>query len=60
MRLSKLLKVMRATENLTVREQAKRIGISTTTLCRIENGKDADPRSVVKLIVWLVSHEEAA
>jgi DNA-binding Xre family transcriptional regulator len=57
MRLSKALKLMRATENIGVREQAKKIGISPASLSRIENGKDCDAPSTVKLIVWLISSD---
>lgn len=59
MRLSKALKLMRATENIGVREQAKAIGISPSTLSRIENGKPSDPAAVIKLVVWLIGREAA-
>lgn len=60
MRLGKILKTMRAMEDIGVREQAKKIGISFPTLSRIENGKDADARSVVKLLVYLLANDEQA
>lgn len=60
MRLSRALKYMRAHANIGVREQAKIIGISPATLSRIENGKEADPRSVIKLFLWLIGTEPEA
>lgn len=59
MRLSKALKLMRATENIGVREQAKAIGISPSVLSRIENGLPADTSAVIKLVVWLIGSEAA-
>lgn len=59
MRLAKALKLMRATENIGVREQAKAIGISPATLSRIERGMPADTPSVLKLVVWLLGREAA-
>lgn len=60
MRIGKLLKVMRATENLGVREQAQKIGIPFPTLNRIENGHDVSPRHVARLIAFLFEKEEKA
>lgn len=55
MRIATALKLMRATDNVGLREQAKEIGISPATLSRIERGEQADTRSVVKLILWLIT-----
>lgn len=60
MRLAKMLKLMRVTESLGVREQAKLIGVSPATISRIENGLPVDATSVIKLMVWLISTEKAA
>lgn len=59
MRLAKALKLMRATDSIGIREQAKAIGISPSTLSRIENGKPADPAAVIRLMVWLIGREAA-
>jgi transcriptional regulator with XRE-family HTH domain len=59
MRLSKALKLMRGIENIGVREQARAIGISPSTLSRIERGMPADPVAVIKLVVWLIGREAA-
>lgn len=54
MRLGKALKLYRVTEGKDMRELADEIGVSASTLCRVENGKACDMRSFAKVIAWLV------
>lgn len=56
-RLARALKLIRATEGIGVREMAKDIGISAPTLSRIENGKDVDLDSALKLFAWLLGRD---
>lgn len=60
MRLCVALKLLRATKNVGIREQAKDIGISAATLSRIERGETCDTRSLVKLFTWLIEPDKAA
>lgn len=55
MRLGKMLKLYRAAEGKDLREQGAEIGISSATLCRIENGYACDMASFAKLLAWLVT-----
>lgn len=47
--------MLRAKDRLTMKELGKEIGISSATICRIENGQTCDLRSLGKLIAWLFS-----
>lgn len=55
MNLGEMIRLYRASERITMRDLADRIGISASTVCRIENGKQCDMRSLGKLIAWLFS-----
>lgn len=56
MRIGEAIKALRFKMGVDQRELAKQIGISASTLCRVENGtSDCDTRSLVKLLVWLFS-----
>lgn len=58
--ISECIKLYRAKHELGIRELAKEIGISTSTISRIENGKDCDLESFSKLLIWLMRHEVEA
>jgi predicted transcriptional regulator len=58
--ISEMIKLYRSKQSLNIRDCAKEIGISNSTLCRIENGKDCDLKSFVKLFTWLMLHEVSA
>lgn len=53
MRFGNALKLLRITESLTMREMADQIGVSASTLCRVENGKACDMRSLGRIMAWL-------
>ena len=55
MRLAQLLKMYRFKYDLTVRQLAEQLGVSTSTLSRIESGKFPDYTSMLKLINWIFS-----
>lgn len=58
-RFGRVLKVYRAWREITTRELASEIGISASTICRIETGKgQPDGPTAVKLFAWLLSEEE--
>lgn len=38
-----------------MRDVAKEIGMSASTLCRLENGKDTDVQTLVKILNWLLA-----
>lgn len=58
--ISECLKLYRGSRNITIRECAKEIGISSATLSRVENGKDCDMKSFSKLLNWLMRYEVEA
>lgn len=53
MKVGKLIKVYRAFHEQDLRSLSKEMGISSATLCRIENGNTVDGKTLVKLIRWL-------
>src|SRR5258706_13939689 len=52
MNLGKIIKGWRESENLGIREAAKKVGVSAPTLSRIENGKPVDGQTLVNYL-WL-------
>lgn len=54
MRLGRALIFLRASEGITQGEAAARIGISKSTLSRIEAGRECDLQSLVAILDWLV------
>ena len=54
MRIGKAIKVWRTIENYSLRKLAKEIKISAATLSRIENGKEADGATLVKIICFFM------
>ncbi len=60
MRLATVLREYRWATKKGVRELAAEIGMSYTTLSRIENHKgDPDGTSLSKILVWLLGEEKA-
>lgn len=57
MKLGKLLNCYRVMERLVLRDVAKDIGVSASTLSRFENGKGIDSASFAKLLVWLTAKQ---
>jgi transcriptional regulator with XRE-family HTH domain len=60
MRLGEMLRLWRTVRNLDQRTVAKEIGISAATLCRAEQGKAFDARSMARVIAWMIEPEEEA
>lgn len=55
MNLAAVLKQWRWASKLTLRDAAKQIGVSHTTLLRIENGQAADSKNLSAVLRWLLS-----
>jgi len=56
MRIGEALKAYRFKREVDQRALAKEIGISASTLCRMESGTNAcDAKAFVKLLAWLFS-----
>ncbi len=55
--LGRVLYAWREKEGLTIREAAKIIGLSYSTLSRIENGMSVDGRTLKKLLIWLLQDD---
>lgn len=51
--LAKLIRLYRAVENISLRVLAKQIGISASTLSRVERGYECDQTTMLFLIRWL-------
>jgi transcriptional regulator with XRE-family HTH domain len=56
-RLGDLLRLYRAAKGLTVRELAPTIGISPSTLHRIERGHAIDAATLLRVLTWLLATE---
>lgn len=55
MKLGETVKAYRFVQRLSLRAVAAEIGISSATLCRIENGYTVDQHVFTKLLLWLVT-----
>lgn len=60
MNLGNVLRKYRMSQEFTLREMARDMKISFSTLHRIESGNSCDSETLVRLIVWLNSPETAA
>ena len=49
-----MLRVYRASQDISQKVLARDIGIEAATLCRIEDGKTGDQITIGKIIVWLL------
>jgi DNA-binding XRE family transcriptional regulator len=52
--LGKMLRVYRASQDISQKDLAADIGIEAATLCRIEDGKTGDQHTIGKIIAWLL------
>lgn len=57
MRVADLLINWRFINKLTQRDAALQIGISASSLCRVEKGSTPDGETVVKLVAWMFGTE---
>ena len=57
MRLGQILRKWRISQELTLREVAKEIGISHSTLARIEHGEACDSDTIAAVLVWLFQRQ---
>lgn len=59
MKLGKVLRKYRISQEATIRDMAKEMTIPYPTLSRIENGaEDVEARTLMKVFNWLCSAEE--
>ena len=52
-KLGQLLLAYRQKKDIQARDLAKEIGVSASTLCRIERGKNPDVDSYLKILNWM-------
>lgn len=57
MKLGTVIRRYRVTNELSLREVGKEIGIGAATLMRLEQGRDPDGRTVAKVLAWLFTDE---
>ena len=60
LRLGEVLRNWRLLKNTGLRPAAKEIGISYSTLSRLEHGDAPDAFSLVKILDWLFTEEKNA
>lgn len=51
-RLGEMIRLWREANRYGTREMAKIIGITASTLNRIENGEDMNGRTYLKIVAW--------
>jgi transcriptional regulator with XRE-family HTH domain len=54
MRIGNVLRKWRTMEELSIRDVAKEIGTSHSTLSRIERGEPCDSDTLAAVIIWLI------
>ena len=57
MRLASILKAWRHREEMSVREAAERLGLSSSTYARIEKGEAMSGETLVHLLRWLMESD---
>lgn len=57
MKLGTVIRRYRVTNELSLREVGKEIGIGAATLMRLEQGRDPDGRTVAKVLAWLLADD---
>lgn len=58
MKLGTVIRKYRVTNELTLREVGKEIGIGAATLMRLEAGREPDGRTIAKVLAWLFKDEK--
>lgn len=58
MRLGKMLRTIRLFEGRDAKDVAAEIGVSASTLYRIEHGQSCDMRSLGKFIAWMIAEDD--
>lgn len=53
MKLGELIRLYRNIENIGIRDLAKELGISYSTLSRVERGEMMDGKTLAALLHWL-------
>ena len=56
MKLGELIRLWRNVEGIAIRDMAKDIGISYSTLSRVERGEMMDGKTLAALLHWLCAH----
>jgi len=56
-RLGILINRWRRVEDIGIQDVAKRIGISASTLSRIENGEATDSKTLTKVLAWILEEK---
>jgi transcriptional regulator with XRE-family HTH domain len=59
MRLGEVIKRWRKMSDINIRDAARSMKIAPATLSRIENGKDADSKTLAAILTWLMGEPNA-
>ena len=57
MRIGSVLHKWRINSDVSTRDLGKQVGVSASTISRIENGEDISAAAMLALIVWLFGKE---
>lgn len=60
MRIGSIIRKWRIVSERSLRSLAEEVGISHSTLARLEKGENIDGRSLVKVLTWLFAELPAA
>lgn len=60
MKLGAVIRRYRVTNELSLREVGKEIGIGAATLMRLEQGRDPDGQTLARVLTWLFSAENGS
>ena len=55
MRIGDVLRKWRKMSDFTLKDAAKEIGVTLSTLARIESGEMMDGETLAKILTWLIS-----
>jgi transcriptional regulator with XRE-family HTH domain len=58
--LREVIRKWRMMSELSIRDAAAMIGISATTMHRLESGDDVDGRTLIAVLTWLMAHEKGS
>lgn len=60
MKLGEILKIYRMIQSIKLKDFAKEIGITHSTLSRLENGRTINGESLSKVLIWLLKESEGS
>lgn len=56
--MSDLIRIWRSHSQRTIRDVSDEIGISQSTLCRVEKGEMMDAQTLGRILIWMLNDEK--